>query len=519
MRILSLTATIWLFSCTPDHEITAQRRELSTESATFDAGAVAVGDRKTLPIYLRSTAQGPVTIYDIYSDDEEHFAVLDSWKTDDTDGDGIPDAQIINGGAPDAPTYGLVELNFRPDAEEYFRTTLTIVSNDSEVFERNEEQQGLWRVVLRGIGRNPCANIYPLFHDLGNKPQGGYYSSVVTVENCGQVTLTISDFDTSKSTAFYIEDHPPIYVLPNTRDEFEVGWQVAGEGADKVLIEIGINDPNFEDTITAIGNDCEQSVDTSWDDDADGWFTCGGDCNDFDGSINPSALETANNSEDDNCDGDTDEGASDLNRDDDGDGWSENEGDCNDSDSSISPDGIETINQIDDNCDGRVDDTTEWFDDDGDGFSERDGDCNDNNAAIHPGAPESANNSEDDDCDGNLNEGSYFFDDDGDCFCVTAPCTGSAEPSCTTLESGDCSDDDPWSFPGAIEDCDGVDNDCDNLTDEDEDDIADGACQFVVDRATILTSEQTCAAVTGTGSAAVLALVSMAGILRRRRRS
>ncbi len=159
MRPLLLTASLWLTSCTPDHEITAQRRELSTELATFDAGAVAVGDRETLPIYLRSTAQCPFPIFEIYTDDEEHFAVLNSWKTDDTDGDGVADAQIIDGGSSTTPTYGLVEINFRPDAEEYFRTTLTIVSNDSEVFERDEEGLGLWRVVLRGIGRNPCAYI------------------------------------------------------------------------------------------------------------------------------------------------------------------------------------------------------------------------------------------------------------------------------------------------------------------------------------------------------------------------
>jgi uncharacterized protein (TIGR03382 family) len=505
MRPLLLTASLWLTSCTPDHEITAQRRELSTELATFDAGAVAVGDRETLPIYLRSTAQGPVTIFDIYTDDEEHFAVLNSWKTDDTDGDGVADAQIIDGGSSTTPTYGLVEINFRPDAEEYFRTTLTIVSNDSEVFERDEEGLGLWRVVLRGIGRNPCAYIYPLFHDFGTRAAGGYYSSAVTVENCGSVTLTISDFDVVGSTSFYVPDHPPIYVLPKTRNEFKVAWIPASATPEEATIEIGINDPNFTNTITAIGNDCERSVDSTWDDDSDGWFACGGDCDDNDGSVNPSAQETANNGEDDNCDGQIDEAASSLSQDNDGDGWTENEGDCDDSDDSISPDGTESVNQIDDDCDGRIDNDTEWFDDDGDGYSERDGDCNDDNPNIHPGADETANET-DDDCDGSLDEGSFTYDDDGDGY-----------PEYIDGVYTDCSDDDPWSFPGAQEDCDGADNDCDGKVDEDEDDVAEGACAFVVERAIEIPTAEGCATTPGAPATALLSLLSLLGLSRRRR--
>ncbi|MDG1481399.1 MAG: MopE-related protein [Myxococcota bacterium] len=506
MRPLLTTAALGLFSCAPDHEITAQRRELSTELATFDAGAVAVGDRETLPIYLRSTAQGPVTILDIYSDDEEHFAILDSWKTEDTDGDGVPDAQIIDGGSLDIPTYGLVEINFRPDGEEYFRTTLTIVSNDSEVYERDEDGNGLWRVVLRGIGRNPCANIYPLFHDFGNRTAGGYFSSDVTVENCGSVTLTISDFDAIGSTSFYVPDHLPIYVLPKTRNAFKVAWIPASSNAEDAIVEIGINDPTYDEVITAIGNDCENSVDPTWDDDADGWFACGGDCNDYDGSINPSALENANNGEDDDCDGQIDEASSSLSQDDDDDGWSENDGDCDDNDASVFPDAIEYVNQIDDNCDGRIDDTTDWFDDDADGFSEREGDCNDDNPLIHPGAEETANKT-DDDCDGSLDEGSFTYDDDGDSY-----------PEYIDGVYTDCSDDDPWSFPGALEDCDGADNDCDGLIDEDENDIAEGACAFIVERSTTVSTQEGCATVRPTSGVALLSLLALLGTALRRRR-
>lgn len=49
----------------------------------------------------------------------------------------------------------------------------------------------------------------------------------------------------------------------------------------------------------------------------------------------------------------------------------------------------------------------------------------------------------------------------GDSFCISQP----TYPY-TAFQVGDCDDDDPAVRPGAIEWCDGVDNDCDGQTDE-----------------------------------------------------
>lgn len=86
-------------------------------------------------------------------------------------------------------------------------------------------------------------------------------------------------------------------------------------------------------------------------------------------------------------------------------------------------------------------------DDDGDTFSECAGDCDDTNAAIFPGAVEACNGV-DDDCAGGVPAGEA--DADGDGFRVCA---------------GDCDDANPAVNPGATEICNGIDDDCDTLVD------------------------------------------------------
>jgi len=179
------------------------------------------------------------------------------------------------------------------------------------------------------------------------------------------------------------------------------------------------------------------------DQDEDGWLD-DEDCDDARSDVHPDAEEVENGL-DDNCDGHIDEGTDAY--DDDGDGWIERGGDCDDADASIAPDATEVpYDGIDQDCDG-----LDLRDVDGDSFEglEVDGtDCDDSNAAIFPGADELANDL-DDDCNGTIDEGTVNFDDDGD---------GWAEVD------GDCDDADPERSPDAEEIAyDGIDNDCDGL--------------------------------------------------------
>ncbi|MBM76475.1 MAG: hypothetical protein CMK59_13800 [Proteobacteria bacterium] len=149
-----------------------------------------------------------------------------------------------------------------------------------------------------------------------------------------------------------------------------------------------------------------------------------------------------------------------LDIDDDGDGETENEGDCDDQNPTINTDGNEIADNIDNNCDGNIDEG----DDDYDGFSELQGDCNDANTGIHPGATEIANGI-DDDCDGIIDEDTSGGDDDGDGYSESA---------------GDCNDNDSSISPDEDEVCDsyGIDENCDGLMDELN---ADGCTVYLLD--------------------------------------
>ncbi|HET6372851.1 MAG TPA: putative metal-binding motif-containing protein, partial [Candidatus Polarisedimenticolia bacterium] len=101
----------------------------------------------------------------------------------------------------------------------------------------------------------------------------------------------------------------------------------------------------------------------------------------------------------------------------------------------------------------------ELLDADIDGWRVCDGDCNDGNAAIHPGAQQI--------CDG-LND---------DCNDVSWPAVPADEADAdgdgVRVCSGDCDDASPARFPGNPETCDGLDNNCDLILPATESD-ADG---------------------------------------------
>ncbi len=232
------------------------------------------------------------------------------------------------------------------------------------------------------------------------------------------------------------------------------------------------------------------------------------DCNEFDPTINPYAVELPADNVDQDCDGEEL-----CHQDVDGDtygnpniilspnpfcgdpGESFNTLDCDDSDPFAYPGSPEvTDDGVDQDCNGfdRVTCYDDADDDDAgnptpvlqdDGscdkpfIADNPDDCDDSDPTIFPGAPEVPNDNIDQDCDNNDLVGCFEdldLDGFGSAVVIGAPDGDCDDPGESVVQS-DCDDGDDTIYPGAPEICgDGIDQDCDTYGGPDGDDDFDG---------------------------------------------
>jgi hypothetical protein len=298
-------------------------------------------------------------------------------------------------------------------------------------------------------------------------------------------------------------------------DDDADGWP---DGADNCPCKQNPTQDNYD--VDAMGDACDP------DDDNDG-VPDDKDCEPTNPKVFPGVPETCNGLDDD-CDGTVDEGSLDtdndliadcMDEDDDGDQFPDVMDNC-----PLGP------NQDQKDTDGDNKGDACDPDDDNDGTPDGD-DCGPTDKGVFPNAPEMCD-CKDNDCDGKTDEIYPDTDKDGIADCCEDDPDGDGVPSgldncpliknpdqlntdgdlngdeCDTdddddgiIDALDCAPKEAKAFPGAPEICDGVDNDCDGITDNnfadsdkdgvanciDPDDDGDGVadkidkCPFVAD--------------------------------------
>ena len=280
-----------------------------------------------------------------------------------------------------------------------------------------------------------------------------------------------------------------------------------------------------------VDNDCNGEVDDGvlqsgyQDQDRDGWgddalpmmacpgavgfATQGADCDNTDPARNPGQVEVCDVMDND-CDLDVDEDAvavpwyADV----DADGFGDPDSftvscapvagavllgtDCDDAAAAVNPAAVELCDAIDNDCSGTADfpipgRVNDFEDDDGDGVADvacggaLGIDCDDTNPATGATSSSELCDGQDNDCDGEVDENvmlqTLYRDIDGDGYGsdVSGSFTGCGSPAGYSARGGDCADSNPNVFPGAVETCNALDDDCNGVVDDDPT-MPGGAC-------------------------------------------
>jgi hypothetical protein len=280
------------------------------------------------------------------------------------------------------------------------------------------------------------------------------------------------DNDAIDPSLFYADADGDGFGDPNIAEQdcsLPDGYSESSDDCDDALADVN---PDADEVCDGVDNDCDESVDVNATDGTEYYLDA-----DEDGYGSPDSTVTS-------CDLPV--------------GYSDNADDCDDADVVVYLDAPELCDELDNDCDGLVDDAddnlqtasaTTWYTDgDGDGYGddtsgvemciaptgtvEMGGDCDDGAVSIFPGATETCDGV-DEDCDGSVDDkasdGSvFYFDGDGDGYgtsaimisCDSGPGTGYA------TMSDDCDDTLSAVNPGAEELCDGLDNNCTGSEDD-----------------------------------------------------
>jgi hypothetical protein len=307
------------------------------------------------------------------------------------------------------------------------------------------------------------------------------------------------DDDDDNDTILDAEDNCPTNANPGQFDLDKDGEGNACDAdddndGDPDVIDCAPLDPlanhNAKEDCDGVDNNCNGQVDEGFADfDKDDMANCVDPDDDNDGDedgddcepLNPTAHSNGQevcDGVDNNCNGKTDEGSGDL----DGDGIAncvdldaDGDGDPNDEDcapfnAAISAGADEVCDGEDNNCNNQVDEGWPDFDKDGlancvDPDDDNDGDVDTSDCAPldgtkHNGAVEACDG-DDNNCNGKFDEGFPNFDGDGEADCIDNDDDNDGDPDIV-----DCNPLSAVVYTGAPELCDSLDNDCNKIVDD-----------------------------------------------------
>ena len=420
-RVAPLLLLIPTLGCEDEVAVNQVPKTLSFGPEFTDLGTVYVGQTLAAEVLVTQLSGAAIAVdtFALTNHEGEFFS--------------LPELELLE---LDRDVVVPVEVRYAPQVEGYHWASVLI---------ETQSQTPAIEVVLRANAVLPDLQVTPLALDFGNVLAGADRTMATTVINGGELAIDLLSVE-SGNPAFAPGTGVPTTVPAGGSVDVDVVFTAGDDEPAYGSLVLGLEGGLSLGPVLLRGNDCELGIPSAYDEDGDGYTTCGGDCDDFDPEARPGLAEEPDLVDND-CDGIVDEGT--ILYDDDGDGFSEVEGDCNDANTAVSPAELEADgNGIDDDCDGVVD--AGIGDVDGDGYAPLGGDCDDGEPTVFPGAPELADGL-DNDCDGLVDEGTPVFDDDGD---------GLAETM------GDCDDTNPAIFTGALEIPDWADNDCDGEVDE-----------------------------------------------------
>jgi len=243
-----LSMTIALFSvigCNSDTGITPDYPSMAVVPNPIefydvqrDRVGTVVGETETVTVTIQNAGRAPLELIDISLGGDPAFTMT------------APDVDEV--GEDEFTTF---TLSFTPTAYETYGDTLIIETNDPDF-------EGGLSIPITGTGveiPKPCIAVEPATLDFGDVEPGDYGFDFITVTNCGEDDLSISQVAQTGSGAFSRVSADPVgaVLTPGGTDAVTVNFYyepttASGDSGSYVISSDDPNNPEFE--VALIGN-------------------------------------------------------------------------------------------------------------------------------------------------------------------------------------------------------------------------------------------------------------------------